>query len=155
MLRDLQIKLNKPVYTMYKAAADMKTGMGVVIDYVNKTVKFPTAETAENIFIVDKERIPTGVNASRGDMSDYEEEFVTVKAGDFVKIPMPEGGERRATDQFAPTGLTEGVAMAVNTNGKWVKAGSGVKSNFVFAGFFNDNGHELAIIDVINNQVAN
>lgn len=154
MLRNLQIKSGKPVYTMYKAATDMKTGMGVVINYANNTVEFPAADTADNIFIVDKERIPTGINASRGDLSDYEEEFVTIKAGDLVKIHTPEEGERRAVDQFVATGLTAGSTMVVGTDGIWKKAGTGAKSSYVYAGIHNDNGYELAILSIVKDQIT-
>ncbi len=155
MLRNLDVKFGKPVYAGYKADADMITGMGVVIDEETKTVGFPEAETADNIYIVDKERVPTGLNAAREDFSDYEEEFVTVKQGDPVKIHAPEGSERRATDQFVATGLAIDDAMAVGTDGKWKKAAAGIESNYVYGGIHNDNGRELAIIRVVRDKVSN
>ena len=45
---------------MFKADSAMVTGMGVVKDYADKTVGFPSAETADNIFFVSKERVPHG-----------------------------------------------------------------------------------------------
>lgn len=155
MLRNLQIKPNKPVMTTYKTEVKMSTGMGVVKDYAANTVGFPDAETATNIFIVDKERIATGINAGRGELSDYEPEFNTLEIGEFVKLQEPESGERRAVDQYVDTGLVEGVAMSVGTDGKWKKATAGMKSKFVYAGKHTSDGHDLAIIEIVNDAIEN
>lgn len=155
MLKNLQVKPHKPVMTTYKAEADMATGMGVVKDYVNGTVGFPDTETADNIFIVDKERVATGINAGRGELSDYEEEFNTIKKDEFMKLHEPESDERRAVDQYVATGLVAGVAMAVGADGKWKKAATGIKSKFVYAGEHTSDGHALAIIEIVNDPIAN
>ena len=76
MLRELQVTMNKPANAMYKSGEEkIITGMAVVKNETNKTFEFPTEETASNLFFVDKERIPTGSNCARVDMSDYDEDF--------------------------------------------------------------------------------
>jgi len=156
MLRNLQIKPNKPVVTTYKAEAQMVTGMGVVKDYANNTVKFPTAETADNIYIVDKEKYATGMYAgNEGNMSDYDTQFTTIAENELVKLHEPESGERRATDQYVSTGLTAGAAMSVGTDGKWKKATAALKSRYIYAGTHTSDGHTLAIIEIVNEPIAN
>ena len=101
MLRELQVTMNKPANTMYKSGEEkIITGMAVVKNETNKTFEFVSAETATDLFFVDKERIPTGVNAARGDMSDYDEDFVTLKEDEFGKLVAYYVGERFATDQY-------------------------------------------------------
>ena len=73
MLRDMTRNGAQPKNTMHKAEVAMTTGMGVVIKDAT-TVKLPAAETATNIYVATKERIPTGINAARTDMSDYDED---------------------------------------------------------------------------------
>lgn len=154
MLRELQVTMNKPANTMYKSGEEkIITGMAVVKNETNKTFEFVSAETATDLFFVDKERIPTGVNAARGDMSDYDEDFVTLKENEFGKLVAYYVGERFATDQYVETGLVADVRVAVGTDGKLVKAT--VASKYVFKGFYDDNGHKLAIIEVSDTVVTN
>ena len=154
MLRELQVTMNKPANAMYKSGEEkIITGMAVVKNETNKTFEFPTEETASNLFFVDKERIPTGCNCARVDMSDYDEDFVTVKENEFAKLIAYYVGERFAVDQFVKDGLESGVRVAVGTDGKLVKAT--VASKYIFKEFFNDNGHELALIEVADDVVVN
>ncbi len=154
MLRELQVTMNKPANAMYKSGEEkIITGMAVVKNETNKTFEFPTEETASNLFFVDKERIPTGSNCARVDMSDYDEDFVTVKENEFAKLITYYVGERFAVDQFVKDGLESGVRVAVGTDGKLVKAT--VASKYIFKEFFNDNGHELALIEVADDAVVN
>ena len=156
MLRELQTNLNKATNAMFKAEVAMVTGMGVVKDYTDKTVGFPSAETADNIFFVNKERIPTGINAGRGDMSDYDTNFTSIAEDEPVKLITPEVGERYAVDQYVATGLAVGNVMSVGTDGKWEKAtASTVLSPYIYDGTYTDNGRTLAIIEVIGKAKAN
>ena len=154
MIRELQVTMNKPANAMYKAGEEkIITGMAVVKNEANKTFEFASAETAADVFFVDKERIPTGYNAASGDMSDYDEDFVTLKENDFGKLIAYYVGERFAVDQYDETGLVEGVRVSAGTDGKLVKAT--VASKYVFKGFVDDNGHKLAVIEVSDTTATN
>ena len=156
MLRDFQNTLNKPVDSMYKAEVAMNTGMGVVKDYANKTVGFPEAETADGIYLVNKERVPVGTDTARGDMSDYDKAFTEVKAGEFIKLQSYDNqNEAFGTDQYLATDLDSGVRVAVGTDGKWKKATATVASRFVFTNTYSDAGHTLARIEVVNEAAKN
>lgn len=154
MIRELQVTMNKPANTMYKSGEEkIITGMAVVKNETNKTFEFASAETASDVFFVDKERIPTGYNCARSDMSDYDEDFVTLKENEFGKLIAYYVGERFAVDQYVEDGLAEGVRVAANTEGKLVKAT--VASKYIFKGFFNDAGHQLALIEVSDTATTN
>ena len=145
MLRELQTILNKPASSQYKSAEDgVMTGMGVVKKSEN-TFGYAGTATAADVFLVDKERIPVGINASRKDMSDYEDDFVKVGNGEYAKLIAYHAGERFATDQYTGT-LNAEDRLEVGADGKWVKA-TGV-SKYVYKGEYSDNGHVLALIEV-------
>lgn len=154
MLRELQVTMNKPANTMYKAGdGKIVTGMAVLKNETNKTFEFATAETASDLYFVDKERVPSGRNAALADMSDYDEDFVTLKDGEFGKLIAYYVGERIATDQYVETDLDDGVRVAAGTDGKIKKAT--VPSRYIFKGFYDDNGHKLAIVEVSDSAVTN
>lgn len=154
MLRELQVTMNKPANTMYKSGEEkVVTGMAVVKNETNKTFEFATAETATDLFFVDKERVPSGRNAALTDMSDYDEDFVTLKDGEFGKLISYYVGERIAIDQYVETDLVDGIRVSVGTDGKFKKAT--VPSRYIFKGFYDDNGHKLAIIEVSDSAVTN
>lgn len=158
MIRDMRRNGAQPKDTMHKAEVAMVTGMGVVIKDAT-TVALPSAETASNVYVVTKERIPTGINDARQDMSDYDEDFVNVKAGEFIGLERYTDGEKFATDQFKAEdfgeGAVAGFAVSVGSDGKWVKAASTVNSKYVFDGFHNDNGHKLVMIRVEADTIKN
>lgn len=156
MLRELQTQGLKPIDAMNKASVAMNTGMGVVKNLAAKEVGFPTAESGTNIYFVDKERYPTTiVNSIRTDVSDYDDDFNKIAAGELVKLNPPKSGDRFAVDQYIPTGLTIGKYMAVGTDGKWKNATAAVQSVFTYGGIYNDAGHNLAIIQVVATAGAN
>ena len=149
----------QPKDTMHKAEVAMVTGMGVVIKDAT-TVALPSAETASNIYVVTKERIPTGINTARVDMSDYDEDFVNIKAGEFIGLERYTDGEKFATDQFKAEdfgeGAVAGFAVSVGVDGKWQKATvSTMPSKYVFDGFHNDNGHKLVMVRVEADAIKN
>lgn len=158
MIRDMRRNGAQPKDTMHKAAVAMVTGMGVVIKDAS-TVALPNAETASNVYVVTKERIPTGINAARVDMSDYDEDFVNVKAGEFIGLERYTDGEKFATDQFKAEdfgdSVSQGFAVSVGADGKWQKAGSSVPSKYVFDGIHNDNGHKLVMVRVEADAITN
>ena len=154
MLRELQVTKDKPANSMYKSAeTEVITGMAVVKDETNKTFKFAEADTVADLFFVDKERVPSGLNAARGDMSDYDEDFVTVKENEFAKLIAYYVGERFATDQYDGD-LEVGDRLAAGVDGKLAKATSAA-SRYVYKGEFVDNGHKLAIVEVSDTTASN
>ncbi|MCF0158916.1 MAG: hypothetical protein HUJ83_10450 [Veillonella sp.] len=157
MLREIQVTKDKPANAMYSAAVEVKTGMAVVKNETAKTFGPATAATAADVFFVDKERVPSGINAARTDMSDYDEDFVTVKANEKAKLIAYYVGERFATDQVTGLeALVVGNRLAAGTDGKLAKAGSGVASKYVFAGIYKDaNAHDLALVEVSDTPKAN
>ena len=156
MLRELQVTKDKPANSMYKSGEEkIVTGMAVVKNEANKTFEFASAETAADLFFVDKERVPSGINAARGDMSDYDEDFTALKENEFGKLIAYYVGERFAVDQYVESGLVEGVRVSVGTDGKLIKATGTVESKYVFKGFYDDNGHKLAIIEVSDTPAKN
>ena len=159
MIRDMRRNGAQPKDTMHKAEVAMVTGMGVVIkDAI--TVALPSVETASNVYVVTKERIPTGINTARVDMSDYDEDFVNIKAGEFIGLERYTDGEKFATDQFKAEdfgeGAVAGFAVSVGVDGKWQKATvSTMPSKYVFDGFHNDNGHKLVMVRVEADAIKN
>lgn len=159
MIRDMRRNGAQPKDTMHKAEVAMVTGMGVVIKDAT-TVALPSAETASNVYVVTKERIPTGINTARVDMSDYDEDFVNIKAGEFIGLERYTDGEKFATDQFKAgdfgEGAVAGFAVSVGVDGKWQKATvSTMPSKYVFDGFHNDNGHKLVMVRVEADAIKN
>ena len=159
MIRDMRRNGAQPKDTMHKAEVAMVTGMGVVIKDAT-TVALPSAETASNVYVVTKERIPTGINTARVDMSYYDEDFVNIKAGEFIGLERYTDGEKFATDQFKAEdfgeGAVAGFAVSVGVDGKWQKATvSTMPSKYVFDGFHNDNGHKLVMVRVEADAIKN
>ena len=156
MIRELQVTKDKPANSMYKSGEEkIVTGMAVVKNETNKTFEFASAETAADLFFVDKERVPSGINAARGDMSDYDEDFTTLKENEFGKLIAYYVGERFAVDQYVESGLEVGVRVSANANGQLINATGTVDSKYVFKGFYDDNGHKLAIIEVSDTPAKN
>ncbi|MCK9160975.1 MAG: hypothetical protein M0P00_10940 [Bacteroidaceae bacterium] len=155
MLRDYITISNKPVLVTYKADAACKTGMGVVLDDTNGEFAFPTAATADEIYFVDKERIPTGTNAAISEHSDYDSEFIDVKVGELAKLVKYLPGEEFLTDQIAAS-QTNGTVLVVGTDGKLTAATSTTTSRYYLVKKdFSDNGHTLARIRVLEIPIVN
>ena len=151
MVRDNIVNRAKFVDATHKAATELKTGMGVVIE--NDKLSVPSSATAADVFVVDKARIPTGLNAAKTDSSDYEDDFVTVKEGELALAVKYHAGESFLTDQFDT--MTVGDRAVVGTDGKWEKGTSTVTSIYVFKGTVTDNGHTLAKIEVSDTAAKN
>lgn len=156
MIRDMRRNGAQPKDTMRTAAVNMITGMGVV-KTEDMTVNFPTSETANNIYVATKERIPTGLNTAKTDMSDYDEDFVNIKAGEFLGLERYTDGEKFATDQFKAADFGEdavkGFAVSVGTDGLWMKAS--IESKYVYDDIHMDNGHKLVVIRVESDAITN
>lgn len=157
MIRDIRRNGEQPKDTMKKADVAMVTGMGVVIKDTT-TVKLPSDEEVANIYVVTKERVPSGVNAARVDMSDYDDDFVKIEKGEFVGLERYTDGEKFATDQIKADDFQDGNVsdlkgkpVSVGTDGKWQKATKA--SKYVFEDIYMDNGHRLALIRVESDAV--
>lgn len=158
MLRDLIVNAQDAAIAGYTVTTAAATGMGVVItDEDEKTVGLPEAETAVDVFVLQKARVPEGLNCARTDFSDYDPDFNTFAADEQVVLHKYDIGERFAVDAFAAalTDSDKGKKLAVGTDGKWKVAGSSVTSKYEFIGLVNDNGHTLARIKVVENTTAN
>lgn len=158
MLRDFRINGAKAPDAMHKAKADMVTGMAVVREdtATDKFVKVTDAETVADILFVDKERVPTGVNAARGDMSDYDDDFVKIKANEMVTLDKFAVDEKLGTDQFVTADFTAETAIDTRVSfkdGKAMKAT--IASPYKFKGLYNDNGHTLIQIEVSDTAAKN
>lgn len=152
MLRELQTNGQKTTNAMYKADVDMVTGAAVVKNFADKTADVPGAKTVSGFYFVTKERIPTGLNCAKGDMSDYDNNFTKITKDEPVKLIIPEVGERYGTDQYTKTGLALGDSVMI-TDGKFVKAD--VASKLIYGGEYDDAGHTLAIIEITSTEKTN
>ena len=156
MLRSVIEHDNKSAPAYMKVAAAAKTGMGVVIS--SGQLAFPSAATADDIYVLNKARVPEGLLAAAEVLSDYEEQFNTFAAGDYAVAENFDFGEQFATDQYNATNLTDanaGKVLVVGTDGKWDLATSTTTSKYIFVGLFNDGSHVLARIRVSDTPVAN
>lgn len=156
MLRELMVHEGLAVDATFSAATAMKTGCGVVKNFATKEIAFPTEETAANICIVEKARIPKGINAARTQFSDYDEDFVNVEEGEKAVAYVFPAGTMFATDQYDTETLTADAGekyVAWNTEGKAVVAAGA--SFYKFIGIHNDNGHLLAKIYVCDTAGTN
>lgn len=155
MVREIMAHEGKIAPADCKAAAAVSTGMGVVIDRANKTFAVPTAATSANIFVVHKDRTPTGIYAGVQNLSDYFEQFNEVAKDEFAPLWKYEAGDVFAVDAYAAA-LADGdigKTLAVGTDGKWAVASAA--SIYKFAGWYMDVGHKLAKIEVLDTAVAN
>ena len=150
MLRTIIENDGKLVLGGFKTAGAYKTGMGVTKDEATGVATIPAAETGTNLYLLDKERIPTGINAARPDMSDYDDDFNTYVSGEQCKLRVFGANEKFAVDQYDATACVAdnaGKYAAVGTDGKWTIAASTTDSEYVFLGLHNDAGHTLALIE--------
>ena len=155
MLREIITHSHKAAESTYKAGAPMTTGAAVVKDVAAGVAKFPTEATAANLYFVHKERIPTGINASRTNMSDYDEDYNTVAEDEPVVLYSFDAGEQFATDAFAAS-LSEsdiGKTLAAGTDGKLAVATT--TSKYLYKGVYQDAGHALCWVEVLNDAVTN
>lgn len=148
MLRELQTTTGKVYDATNKASVKMVVGMGVVKDYENKTVKFPSAATDVGVFFVTKEKIAKGIYAGLGEFSDYENMFMDIEAGELVKLVPIVKSERYATDQVTTTDLAKGDYLALGTDGKFSKSSNSTR--FVYGGTQTVDTHVLHVIEAID-----
>ena len=158
MLRDLMVNEGLIADATFKASAAMATGMAVVKNHSNGTADFVSAETADNLYFVQKARIPTGIETARTEFSDWDTAFTNVAKDELVVLYKYPAGSLFGTDAYA-TGLTntdKDKVLSVGTDGKLAEAtASTVKSVYKFLGLYTENGHTLAKIEVLDTAAAN
>lgn len=158
MLRDFMINGAKAPDAMHKAKIAMKTGMAVIEEdsATDKFANVTSTESVSDIYFVDKERIPTGINSARSDMSDYDDNFVDIAANEFVTMNKYAPGEKFGTDQFAQSDFTAETAIDTRVafkNGEAIK--STIASPYQFKGLYKDNGHTLIQIKLSDTTMTN
>lgn len=153
MLREFRVNGADAPAAYFVADTALKTGMGVQKDYGAGKAVLPTAATADGIFLVAKAPIATGIYAGT-DQSDYFDEYNTVAEGDTVVLYSYREDSAFGTDQFADTLKTalttddaSPIYVAVGTDGKWAAAAG--TSKYLATGMYDDAGHELVHIEVI------
>ena len=148
MFRGLQDILGENYDAQYKAKADTVVGMGVGKDYATGEFKFPSSDTANDIYFVTKDMQPTGIQTVYGEVSEYE--LQNIKAGEYALLVSGKKGERFFTDQFE-SGIAVGNRVIVGTDGKF-KAASSEKSNMICANAnAKDAGsHSGIIIEIVD-----
>jgi hypothetical protein len=149
MLRSLQTHPHKVADATFTAATPVVRGQLVQKDFATKTAVTPTSQ--EGLYFANRDNYPTGLMSVEGELSDYDERFENIKAGESLVLEVPLSGEVFGTDQFVESGLTVGDYLEVETTGsnarKLKKASAATK--FRYGGTTNDNGYTLAVIEVI------
>lgn len=147
MLRDLRVNCAAAPAADFAAGADMATGMAVVKNYTAKEAEFASEATATDIYFVQKARIPVGRDAAMEYHSDYDKMFNEVSEGEFVVLYAYNYDDAFATDAYTLTSGDVGKYVAAGTDGKIVVATG--TSKYKFTGFYDDAGHTLARIEVV------
>lgn len=149
MLRDLQTGLHTTKNTMrtFAGTAAVKTGTAAIVDHVAGTVKLPPNNTSVGLIFLDREReVVDGMNLFRTNISDHDEDFVTIKPGEHCSYKAYPAGDRIATSEYVKAGLVKGCYLDANAQGQVKQTATVTK--YIFDGFYDDNGHELAIIEI-------
>ena len=154
MLREFRVNGADAPAAYFKADVELQTGMGVVKDYANGLAKLPDAATSEGIFLVAKQPIATGMYAGM-DLSDYFEEYNTVAAGDTVVLYSYRDDSAFGTDQYDDglASITTATYVEVGTDGKWASATAA--SKYLATGLYDDAGHTLLRIEVLDTAGSN
>lgn len=158
MLRTIIENGGKAGKANVKVTAASKTGMGVVYDVATGKYKFPAAETAADIYFLDKSPVATGIDAARTNTSDYQTSFNTFAAGELAIGKVFAPGEEFATDQYdADTFIStaKGKRVSIGTDGALDIAASTVASPYIFLGTMTDGSHTLARILVADTAAKN
>ena len=150
MLRRLQTVSGKNIDVQMKADVAMKRGMVVQKNFTNTEAVMPASQAG--LYFVDRDVQPTGLMAYEGEISDYDTRLETIAVGDFVQLEKPVVGERYATDQYVADNLVVGGYMDVSTAadatlGKLIHSADA--SKFMYCGTMSDNGHTLAIVEIV------
>lgn len=140
MLRNLTPLGNRPIKADYKAAEAMTQGMAVTISTANANC---SKATGVGHYLVDIPKSYTGIYAI---VNPEDDAFESIASGAFVNIIPTYVGDRFATDQVTPTGLSVGDPLDV-TAGVFAEATSGDAYQWVYGGTFADPTGTMYIIE--------
>ena len=144
MLRNRIVNGQKASDATYVAHADLVRGMAVVKGTAGKTA-FVSATTDENVFLVDRDNIPSGVECAYTDRPDKE--FDAIKSGEALILRAYVAGESFYTNQYGDGVTADGTAVGVDKNGKWVAHSTGKK--YVSRGVVSVAGEQMLAVEVI------
>jgi hypothetical protein len=150
MLRHLQTHIGKNADATFFAATPTVRGRIVQKDLTNGIFVLPTSQ--EGLYFLNRDNFPTGLMTAEGEVSDYDTRLEIVKIGEYGVLEKPVSGERYATSEYVTTDLAIGdyliVEVAVGENqGKLKKNVSATQ--FKYCGTKDDNGHTLAVVEVL------
>jgi hypothetical protein len=149
MLREVIV--SPKVTEIYTVSEDLKRGSVVVKNLTTGKADAASGEGVD-VYILDADNQPTG-HLADVDISAYDPQMDTVKAGSRAVLIKYGIGGQFATDQVVATGLTAGdyvVAGTSNDKGKLVKAESGSASVFKYLGTYADGDKTLYRFEVVN-----
>ena len=144
MLRNRIVNGQKATDATYVAHADLKRGMGVAKDANGKT-KFAEAGKMTNIFVVDRDNLPEGIESLYTDRPDVY--FDNIKEGAYVLLRPYVVGESFYTDQFVADAEADGTDITAGADGKWCQTQGG--SKFISRGTETVAGVKMLIVEVV------
>jgi len=147
MLRELKVNEEKIADATYTAGAALVRGMAV--QKSSGQAVLVSAATGINLFFVDNQEIPTGIDSLRGELSDYYTSFENIASGGALLLKSYTVGEEIATDQITGT-PADGIALVAGTDGKLVAGTTGQVSYCISRGAYNDAGHALYAVEFVN-----
>lgn len=140
MIRYLTPLGNRPIKANYKASEAMTQGMAVSLDHANAEVD---KATGVGHYLVDVPKSYTGINAI---VNPEDDAFESIASGTFVNVVPTFIGDRFATDQVTPTGLTVGDPLDV-TAGVFAEATSSDAYQWIYGGTYSDPTGTMYIIE--------
>lgn len=145
MLRELIVNSGYAATAMFTADVAMEQGMVVVKSGTEAVL--PTAG-AGDLFFVTKERIPSGLLSVQGELSDYIDAFENIAANEYVVLNKYHVGDVIATNQITGT-PTAGTYLIAAIDGTLTAQTSTTTSNMVCRGTYNDAGHTLYKVEIV------
>lgn len=144
MLRNRIVNGQKASDATYVAHAALVRGMAVVKAAAGKTA-FAGEATDANLFLVDRDNLPTGVECAYADRPDTA--FDNIAENDIVILRPYVHGESFYTDQYVEGVAAEGTMLGAGADGKWAKLANGTK--YISRGVETVAGKTMLVVEVI------
>lgn len=144
MLRNRIVNGQKASDATYVAHAELVRGMAVVKAAGGKTA-FVAEATDANLFLVDRDNLPSGIECFYSDRPDAE--FDKIGADEKILMRPYVHGESFYTDQYVSGAEVDGVMLGAGTDGKWTVCESGTK--YVSRGLETVAGKAMLAVEVI------